>query len=115
MRVFVVGGTRFIGPAVVRALSEVGHSVAVYHRGQSRAQLPAGTAEYLGDRMDAGKMGQAIREHGTQAVLDMCAFELEHHQAVPADLYLVNDRQPEFLIKLRDGKLAALNVSDEAF
>ena len=79
MRVFVVGGTRFIGPAVVRALSEVGHTVAVYHRGQSRAQLPAGTAEYLGDRMDAGKMGQAIREHGTQAVLDMCAFELEHH------------------------------------
>ncbi|HEV8660515.1 MAG TPA: NAD-dependent epimerase/dehydratase family protein [Thermoanaerobaculia bacterium] len=35
MRVLVVGGTRFIGPHVVRALRERGDDVIVFHRGTS--------------------------------------------------------------------------------
>ena len=41
MRVLVIGGTGFIGPYVVRQLIGQGHDVAVYHRGQTEAELPA--------------------------------------------------------------------------
>lgn len=40
MRVLVIGGTSFIGPHVVRTLHEQGHAVAVFHRGQTEADLP---------------------------------------------------------------------------
>ena len=36
----MVGGTRFIGPRVVRRLVRHGHEVAVFHRGQHEAELP---------------------------------------------------------------------------
>lgn len=41
MRILVVGGTRFIGPYVVRRLVADGHDVSVLHRGESEAELPA--------------------------------------------------------------------------
>lgn len=42
MRVLVLGGTNFIGPPVVRRLVDLGHEVAVFHRGQTQAELPGG-------------------------------------------------------------------------
>ena len=42
MRVLILGGTRFIGPVIAKALAAQGHSVAVFHRGVSQAILPAG-------------------------------------------------------------------------
>jgi len=41
MRVFVVGGTRFIGLHAVQLLVEAGHHVTVYHRGEHEAHLPS--------------------------------------------------------------------------
>ena len=35
MRVLIIGGTRFIGPEVVRQLHALGHQVTVFHRGQT--------------------------------------------------------------------------------
>src|ERR1700730_9033189 len=40
MRVLIIGGTKFIGPHVVRLLVEQGHDVLLYHRGQTEADLP---------------------------------------------------------------------------
>ncbi|MDQ2870777.1 MAG: NAD-dependent epimerase/dehydratase family protein [Acidobacteriota bacterium] len=42
MRVLVVGGTGFLGPRVVTRLSNLGHQVTVYHRGEHEANLPFG-------------------------------------------------------------------------
>ncbi|MGO9648609.1 NAD-dependent epimerase/dehydratase [Candidatus Sulfotelmatobacter sp. SbA7] len=42
MHFLIIGGTKFIGPHVVRQLVEQGHEVVVYHRGQTEAQMPAG-------------------------------------------------------------------------
>lgn len=50
MKVLVIGGTRFIGPAVVRQLLARGHEVAVYHRGETPGALPAAVEHILGDR-----------------------------------------------------------------
>ena len=37
----VIGGTKFIGPYVVRQLVAQGHAVTIYHRGQTEADLPS--------------------------------------------------------------------------
>jgi nucleoside-diphosphate-sugar epimerase len=44
MRILVIGGTRFIGPRVVRLLARQGHQVTVFHRGQHATPLPPGVA-----------------------------------------------------------------------
>ena len=35
MKIAVLGGTRFIGPFIVRAVVRQGHQVEVYHRGKA--------------------------------------------------------------------------------
>ncbi len=50
MRILVIGGTGFIGPHLVRELARMGHSVAVFHRGRTQADLPA--EHILGNRSD---------------------------------------------------------------
>jgi nucleoside-diphosphate-sugar epimerase len=50
MRILVVVGTRFIGPHVVGRLVGSGHEVAVFHRGQTRADLPPSVRHLRGDR-----------------------------------------------------------------
>jgi nucleoside-diphosphate-sugar epimerase len=41
VRIVVIGGTRFIGPYVVRQLAAQGHVVTIYHRGETEADLPS--------------------------------------------------------------------------
>jgi nucleoside-diphosphate-sugar epimerase len=50
MKILVIGGTGFIGPHLVRQLSRMGHSVSIFHRGNTRVDLPA--ESILGERRD---------------------------------------------------------------
>ncbi len=50
MRVLVIGGTSFMGPRVVRLLHKQGHTITIFHRGQTEADLPSGVEQILGDR-----------------------------------------------------------------
>lgn len=70
MRVLILGGTRFIGPPVVRRLVDLDHEVTVFHRGQSEADLPAGVRHLHGDRRAAGWTAP-LAALAPEVVLDM--------------------------------------------
>jgi nucleoside-diphosphate-sugar epimerase len=74
MRIFVIGGTNFMGPLVVRSMNEQGHEVTVFHRGQTRTDLPSGVKEILGDRRSLDKMVVEIQRLAPEVVLDMIPF-----------------------------------------
>jgi nucleoside-diphosphate-sugar epimerase len=91
MRVIVIGGTRFIGRAVVAALTGAGHDVLLVHRGEHE---PAGLPDVphlhanrraLGDHRD--------RLTGFDALVDVCAMTGPDASAlldaVPGDPHLI--------------------------
>jgi nucleoside-diphosphate-sugar epimerase len=81
MRVLVLGGTRFIGPLVVKRLIAQGHKVTVFHRGQTEAALPPGVQHLHGDRQRFADFREEFKRLGPGVVLDMCAFTEQDAQA----------------------------------
>src|SRR5687767_6970461 len=73
MRILVIGGTRFIGLATVTELARE-HDVAVFHRGNTPAQLPSGVSEILGNRDELAQHRDALLAFRPEVVLDMIAF-----------------------------------------
>ena len=71
MRILIIGGTNFMGPLVVRSLSEQGNEVTVFHRGQTRATLPQGVQEILGERRPLTNSAAELRRLAPEVVLDM--------------------------------------------
>jgi len=74
MRILVIGGTNFMGPLVVHSLSEQGHEVKVFHRGQTRTNLPPGVKEILGDRRSLSEKAVELQRFAPEVVLDMIPF-----------------------------------------
>jgi nucleoside-diphosphate-sugar epimerase len=74
MRILVIGGTTFVGPWLVRRLVERGHEVVVFHRGRTRADLPAVVGHVLGDRRRLGDHREDLRRLAPEVVVDMIAF-----------------------------------------
>jgi nucleoside-diphosphate-sugar epimerase len=70
MRLLIIGGTGFIGPAVVKLLAAEGHDLAVYHRGVSRPELPAGVREILGDQRELAKSKPEFRDFSPDVVVN---------------------------------------------
>lgn len=71
MRILVLGGTGFIGPAVLTRLSDQGHEVAVFHRGQTNADLSVGIQHILGDRRHLADYADSFKRFAPEVALDM--------------------------------------------
>ena len=71
MRVLIIGGTRFIGPEVVRQLHALGHDVTVFHRGQTIANLPPGVQHIFGNRKYLCHFLDEVKSTSPDVVLDM--------------------------------------------
>jgi len=72
--VLVLGGTQFVGRAIVLALRAAGHAVTVLNRGQSADDLPADVQRLRGDR-DTGAAGlAALAGRRWQACVDVSGY-----------------------------------------
>jgi len=64
-RVFIAGGTGFIGSALIPVLLERGHRVRVLVRPGSKAKLPAACEVVSGNALDANSYRQLVRPSDT--------------------------------------------------
>jgi nucleoside-diphosphate-sugar epimerase len=79
MRILVIGGTRFMGPYIVNNLCAAGHEVSVFHRGQTRTELPEGVKEILGDHDRLPEYASALQKLvKPEVVLDMTISSERH-------------------------------------
>ncbi len=74
MRILILGGTRFIGPAIVRDLVAQKHTVAVFHRGETRADLPSSLVHLLGDRKRLADFAPEFARFAPDVVIDTFAM-----------------------------------------
>jgi len=74
MRILILGGTHFIGPAVVRRLYDQGHDISVFHRGETEAGLPSRVSHLHGDRQRLADYADAFLRLVPDVVVDMAAF-----------------------------------------
>jgi nucleoside-diphosphate-sugar epimerase len=73
MRVIVLGGTRFIGRAVVEALTAAGHAALVVHRGISEPADLARAEHLHAERRDWAGRQAALADFGADAAVDVSA------------------------------------------
>ncbi len=69
MRVLVIGGTLFIGKALVNALVKAGHEVTVLHR-KNRHKLAKKVRNLMADRNDPAAVEAALAGHRFDVVFD---------------------------------------------
>jgi nucleoside-diphosphate-sugar epimerase len=82
MRILVLGGTRFLGPHLVRRLAASGHEVVVFHRGQTHADLPDSVRHLQGDRRRLAEHAAQLQRLRADVVVDMIAFTADDARAL---------------------------------
>jgi nucleoside-diphosphate-sugar epimerase len=82
MDVLVIGGTRFIGRAIVEELLRGGHRVTVYHRGKHPGEFSAPVIEKHGDRHDLPRFRADVAEISVDAVVDVIPMNGDDARAV---------------------------------
>ena len=93
MRVVVLGGTRFIGRAIVEELAAAGHEVLVVHRGNLEPDDMPPVQHLHTDRMELGAHRRELAAFGPDAAVDCRALTRADSEIVldtlPAGLRLV--------------------------
>ncbi|MER5891354.1 NAD-dependent epimerase/dehydratase family protein, partial [Streptomyces sp. NPDC001941] len=74
MKILVIGGTVFLGRAVVDEALRRGHEVTLFNRGQSGV-TPAGAEAVRGDREDEDALAALVQDRRWDWVIDTCGFE----------------------------------------
>jgi nucleoside-diphosphate-sugar epimerase len=98
MRVGVLGGTRFIGVAIVEELAGHGHDVLVVHRGlQERDDGPDVPHAHL-DRHDVPGVRAALADAGAEVVVDTNAYSTRDAR----DLVAALDGRPAVVLSSMD-------------
>jgi nucleoside-diphosphate-sugar epimerase len=74
MRVMVLGGTRFIGAAIVEELDANGHELLIVHRGEHEPPDLPEVDHLHAQRQDLPQLRGPIEEFGPEALVDNCAY-----------------------------------------
>lgn len=75
MRILIMGGTRFIGVYLTKALVEQGHEVVLFNRGKKPAPIE-GIQQIHGDRQDIEQLKEKLKEEQFDVVYDNNGREL---------------------------------------
>ena len=107
MQVLVIGGSRFIGRAIVERLLAEGHRITLLNRGRSEDPFGSRVSRVLGDRSEPETLQKALAKRDFDAVVDVIAFREEDTDAAvrafagrighflhvsTASVYLIRDR-----------------------
>lgn len=84
MRVLVLGGTRFLGRALVAELLAAGHTVAVAHRGLHEVELGPAVEHIHCDRRELAARRDELAAFSPDAVIDLSAMTAADAEAVDA-------------------------------
>jgi len=71
LRILMIGGTGLTGPHIARRLHAQGHTLLLFHRGQTQADLPAEIAHLSGDRRELAPHAAALAGFAPEVVVDM--------------------------------------------
>ncbi len=82
MRSLVIGGTRNLGPAIVRRLLQQGYNVTVFNRGLTRDDLPGEVERLKGDRADPQHLKSAVAGREFDLVIDTTLYTGAEAKAV---------------------------------
>ena len=82
MRLLILGGTRFIGPYIVRRLSDIGCEITLFHRSKTEIDLPNGIEQILGDRQNLFNFSDQLKKLEPHLVLDMFPITEQDAQVV---------------------------------
>ena len=75
MRILIMGGTRFIGVYLTKALVEQGHEVVLFNRGKKPAPIE-GIQQIHGDRQDIEQLKEKLKEEQFDVIYDNNGREL---------------------------------------
>jgi nucleoside-diphosphate-sugar epimerase len=81
MHSLIIGGTRNLGPSIVRALLQQGHGVTVFNRGQTPDDLPPEVERLRGDRTDREQLKQALGGREFDSVIDTTLYNAPEAEA----------------------------------
>ncbi|WP_185601895.1 NAD-dependent epimerase/dehydratase family protein [Paenibacillus sp. 598K] len=73
MKILVIGGTGFIGPFAINELYELGHTIALFNRGNTPSSLP-GITQISGDTKDLASYRSEFERFNPDVVIHMIAY-----------------------------------------
>lgn len=88
MKVLIIGGSRFVGPVVLKLLHTSGHELTIFNRGTIDYKYPSGVHFVRGDRDKSFGLKQKF-----DVIIDMCAYNGSQTKRALKDLafdYFIN-------------------------
>jgi len=93
VRIIVIGGTRFVGRAIVRELEEKGHDLMVVHRGVHEPETETRARHLHVDRSEILSVATEMSHFAPDAAIDVSAMNGQHARhalaALPGGIRLV--------------------------
>ncbi len=81
MNALIIGGTRNLGPSIVRALLDQGYNVAVFNRGITPDDLPQDVERLRGDRNDPAQLRRLVGDRSFDVVIDTTLYTAPEAEA----------------------------------